>query len=70
MEHSVIYIVIGIIGVVGSGMLSKFIFTSLTGRKRPMGRAFDGKVPVWLSLINIASWACILFGIGKLIFSK
>lgn len=66
------FIVIGVIGIVVSGFLSKWYYNKANSLDRMVGskegRAFGGVVPLWVSLIYLASFGCLIYGIVKLVF--
>jgi hypothetical protein len=68
----VTFIVIGILGIAVSGVLSKRYWDKANPLERMVGsaegRAFGGAVPLWVSLINLASFGCLIYGIIKLGF--
>ncbi len=66
-----IFIVIGVIGIVVSGFLSNRYYNKADPLDRMVGamegRSFSGVVPLWLSLINVASYGCLIYGIVKVV---
>jgi hypothetical protein len=61
------YLILGVVGIIASGWLSRYIFTAKTGRSQPLYPPFEGMVPAWVSAVNLASWGCAVVGVAKLI---
>jgi len=64
------FIIIGVIGVAVSGLLSKMFWDRADPLDRmarsARGRPLGGVVPVWASVINVASFVCLIYGIFEM----
>lgn len=66
------FIVIGVIGIVVAGFLSSKYYKKADPLQRAVGamegKAMSGVVPLWVSLLNVGSYGCLIYGIIKLVF--
>lgn len=64
------FIIIGIVGIVLSGILSQRYYRSADPLQRVVGsmegKAMGGVVPVWVSLVNLTSFGFLIYGIFTL----
>ena len=65
------FIIIGVIGIAASGFLSQRYYNKANPSDRIAGskqsHIFGGVVPHWVSLINLASVGCLMYGVIKVI---
>ena len=69
-----IFIAIGIVGIVLSGFLSKRYYHKANPLDLAVGsmegRPFAGAVPLCVSLVSLASFGCLIYGIIKIAFFR
>jgi enterochelin esterase-like enzyme len=64
-----IFLIIGIAVMVMTGFVSQSFYTRAEAEHRIIpGRVFGGAVPSWVSLINLTSFGCALYGLYKITF--
>jgi hypothetical protein len=63
------WIIIGVVGIIVSGFISKSLYAyAVEARRVRPGAPFARAVPAWVSLLFLASLGCAIYGVVKVLF--